>query len=155
MKILLAYSGSPGSMNLVENTVKRAKALGAEVHVVTSLAGHGELPREATAFFGGETPAPIQDRLVANRYTREIREAEEGLDRVGREFGKAGVPCETHVLIRGRSPARDIVEFAAKGGIDEVVIGVRRRSALGKMIFGSAAREIIAEAPCTVVSVRY
>jgi nucleotide-binding universal stress UspA family protein len=57
-------------------------------------------------------------------------------------------------LVLGNKPAEDIVDVAKSEGADLIVIGVRRRSSLGKLILGSNAQAIIMEAPCPVVTVR-
>ena len=48
-------------------------------------------------------------------------------------------------LVRARASAEEA---------DLIVIGVRRRSSLGKLILGSNAQAIIMEAPCPVVTIR-
>ena len=47
-----------------------------------------------------------------------------------------------------------LVEFADQNDIIEIVIGVRRRSKVGKLLFGSTAQYVILTAPCPVVSVK-
>ena len=63
-------------------------------------------------------------------------------------------PCETHLLMRGRTPCEDLVWFAEENQVEEIVIGVKRRSKVGKMVFGSTAQYVILNAPCPVVSVK-
>ena len=38
--------------------------------------------------------------------------------------------------------------------VEEIIIGVRRRSKVGKLLFGSTAQYVILNAPCPVVSVK-
>ncbi|MGW8186758.1 MAG: universal stress protein, partial [Desulfobacterales bacterium] len=57
-------------------------------------------------------------------------------------------------LVRGLSPGEDLVQFAKENRIDEIIIGVRRRSKVGKLVFGSTAQFVILNAPCPVVSVK-
>ncbi len=38
--------------------------------------------------------------------------------------------------------------------IDLIFIGVKKRSKVGKLVFGSTAQYVILEAPCPVVSVK-
>jgi nucleotide-binding universal stress UspA family protein len=57
-------------------------------------------------------------------------------------------------LVRGLRPGEDLVQFAKENGIDEIIIGVRRRSKVGKLVFGSTAQYVILNAPCPVVSVK-
>jgi nucleotide-binding universal stress UspA family protein len=57
-------------------------------------------------------------------------------------------------LVLGNRPVEDIVDVAKSEEADLIVIGVRRRSSLGKLILGSNAQAIIMEAPCPVLTVR-
>lgn len=57
-------------------------------------------------------------------------------------------------LVLGNKPVEDIVEVAKTEEADLIVIGVRRRSSLGKLILGSNAQAIIMEAPCPVLTIR-
>lgn len=57
-------------------------------------------------------------------------------------------------LVLGNKPVEDIVEVAKSEHADLIVIGVRRRSSLGKLILGSNAQAIIMESPCPVVTIR-
>ena len=40
---------------------------------------------------------------------------------------------DTHLLIRGMSPGEDIVAFAKEQEVDSIIIGVKRRSKVGKV----------------------
>ena len=48
----------------------------------------------------------------------------------------------------------DIVAFANEKQVDEIIIGVKSRSNLRKLLFGSTAQTVILEADCPVVTVR-
>ena len=67
---------------------------------------------------------------------------------------KEGIPCETHVLIRGVTPGADLVDYASDEKIDEIIIGLEKKSRVGKLFFGSNAQYIILEADCPVVSMK-
>jgi nucleotide-binding universal stress UspA family protein len=64
-----------------------------------------------------------------------------------------GLACDTHVVVSALSAGEDIVQFAEQNSIDLIVIGVRRRSKVGKLLFGSNAQLIILTAPCPVLTV--
>jgi len=57
-------------------------------------------------------------------------------------------------LISGLDFGEDIVEFAEQNKADEIIIGIRRKSKVGKLIFGSTAQYVILNASCPVVSVK-
>jgi nucleotide-binding universal stress UspA family protein len=56
--------------------------------------------------------------------------------------------------VRGLEAGEDLVQLADEHKADEIVIGVRRRSKVGKLIFGSTAQYVVLNASCPVVSVK-
>jgi nucleotide-binding universal stress UspA family protein len=46
------------------------------------------------------------------------------------------------------------VQFAEENKIDLIVVGIRRRSRVQKLVFGSNAQYAILEAPCPVLTVK-
>ena len=130
MKILVGYRGVNVGKDLLKEAVKRALASNGEVHVVTSMFGGG---------MGDE---------------EKIREAEENLVKAGQFLDEQGVKNETHLLIRGRTPGEDLVQYARENKCDEIVLAVKSRSKVGKLIFGSTAQYVILKADCPVLSIR-
>jgi nucleotide-binding universal stress UspA family protein len=66
----------------------------------------------------------------------------------------SGVPFEVRQLVRGFEPAEDLISIAESSGADLIVIGLRRRSPVGKLILGSNAQRILLDAPCPVLAVK-
>jgi len=131
MKIMVAYDNTNVSREAAAEAVKHAKAFGAEVHLVTSISGGAEVPKQTFD--------------LAERELNRIRE---------KRFVPDNIPCSTHVLFRGLTPGEDLVQFAQEKGIDELVMGVKRRSKVGKLLFGSTAQFVILRAPCPVLAVK-
>ena len=56
-------------------------------------------------------------------------------------------------LVNNLSPAVQLVEFAERYHVDEIIIGAPKRTRVGKLLFGSTAQYIVLNAPCPVVTV--
>ncbi len=81
-------------------------------------------------------------------------ESEEQLEEVRRELRDAGVEHEVRQLVRGMDPADDLVNVANEVTAEFIVIGLRRRSPVGKLILGSNAQRVLLDAPCPVLAVK-
>ena len=101
-------------------------------------------------------------RLVvinSDRGGREMTSAdavrhERGLDEVRAQLDRDGIENEVRQLVRGLEPAEDLIAVAEEVGADLLVIGLRRRTPVGKLILGSNAQRVLLEAPCPVLAVK-
>ncbi len=82
------------------------------------------------------------------------REAESELEGAAEEMKAAGAEVEVRQLVRGNEPAEDLIAVANETGADLIVIGLRRRTPVGKLILGSNAQRILLDAPCAVLAVK-
>lgn len=130
MKILIGYKGINIGQDLLKLGAEHAKAFNATVLVVTSMLEGTEREQE------------------------KILEAENNLDQAQVFFKNQGIACEKHLLIRGMEAGEDVVAFANEKEVDEIIIGVKSRSKVGKLLFGSTAQTVILEADCPVITVR-
>lgn len=131
MKLIVGYkSGTDQAENLLELTLKRALAFKAEVLIVTIL----------------EEGTQKEQTL--------INQAEAALETAKIHFVRKNIPCETHLLIRGIDPGDDLINFAKETKADEIIIGVKNRTKVGKLLLGSTAQAVILNAPCPVVSMK-
>ncbi|MEN8807210.1 MAG: universal stress protein [Desulfobacterales bacterium] len=130
MKILVAYDGSQVSEGAVKVAHKHGQAFKADIHIVTSLEQGPDLKKE------------------------DIDRAESKLEKLKAPFKADNINCETRAIVSVQSTGEDLVQFVKDSGMDEIIIGVKRRSKVGKLVFGSTAQYVILEAPCTVVAVK-
>lgn len=84
----------------------------------------------------------------------EARQFEVELDRIKARLDDEGIPHEVRQLVRGNEPAEDLIEVAEEIEASFIVIGLRRRSPIGKLILGSNAQQILLDAPCPVIAVK-
>ena len=80
----------------------------------------------------------------------EEQEADAFHDRLAEQ----GVEAEVLTLTAADEPADVIVAQAVASDARLVVIGMRRRSPVGKMLLGSTAQAVLFNAPCPVVTAR-
>jgi len=130
MKILVGYDESKSAENALKLAQKHAKAFNADIYIVTSLE---------------QSPTLKKD---------DIDRAESKLEKLRTSFKVDDIPCETQVSVSVQSPGEDLVNYAKDNDIDEIIIGVTKRSKVGKLVFGSTAQYVILEAPCPVAAVK-
>jgi nucleotide-binding universal stress UspA family protein len=75
----------------------------------------------------------------------DVRDGERALDVVENAVGEAG-SVERRQFVRGNEPVEDLLQAAREWDADEYVIGIRKRSPVGKMMFGSTAQHLLLEA---------
>ncbi len=128
MRILLAYDDSNAAKAAVQVTEEHAKAFAGYVYVVRSMS--------------------------ADLDHRQLEKARRELEEACAVFQGAGIEAEARLLVHGLGPGEDIVKFAQEQSIDQIVIGIKKTSRVGKLLLGSNAQYIILNAPCPVTTVR-
>lgn len=130
MKILAGFDGSNAAREAVAIAKRHAKRFNGEVFVVRFMRESHELH--------------LDDMEKADRELEDLKAG----------FEKENIPCEIRLKKTGLDAGEELVQFATQKGIDEIVIGVRKRSKVGKLLLGSTAQYVILQAPCPVVTVR-
>ncbi|GEA89113.1 universal stress protein [Cellulomonas cellasea] len=82
------------------------------------------------------------------------QETQTALDAVRSELTSRGIEHDVRVLARGRDVAEDLIGTAEEVGAGLIVIGLRRRSPVGKLILGANAQRILLDSPCPVLAVK-
>ena len=130
MKFLVAYNGTKEADAALEVAQTHAKIFNAKLVVLSSSeGGKGE---------------KIED----------INKLKQDLERIHKEMSDNGLDCEVEQLARGLTPGEDIVLYAEENDIDQIYVGIRKKSRTSKLILGSTAQFIILKAKCPVTSVK-
>ena len=130
MKIMVGFDGSKVAEAALELAAEHAQAFGAQILLVRSMVGGPEVPK------------------------RDFENSERELEYHKNEFKKKDIVCESLLSVRGMEPGEDLIKLAKEHSVDEIIMGVRRRSKVGKLVFGSTAQYVILNAPCPVVTVK-
>jgi len=130
MNILVAYDGTKEAKEAARLASRHAKAFNARITLAFSMVGGPEIPR------------------------KEFEHAEKELQAQEILLKEEGVACESLLSVRGLETGEDIVKLAEEKQAEEIVIGIQRKSKVGKLLFGSTAQYIILNASCPVVTVR-
>ncbi|MEQ4548609.1 universal stress protein [Nocardioides kribbensis] len=88
------------------------------------------------------------DALVDDRYA-----GPEALQQVERELAAAGVPFEVRQSVGG-DVADQVLQVTSEVDARLVVIGLRRRTPVGKLLMGSVDQRILLAATCPVLAVK-
>lgn len=131
MKMMVGYDGSELSQRALVVAQKRAKAMNAELHVFTA-GGNGD--SSGTKVKNTRLQTGLKDAAIM--------------------CTACGIECQIEMSDHNLSVAEDIVRYAVANNIDEIVIGLRKRSHIGKLLFGSTSRQVILEASCPVLTVK-
>lgn len=111
--------------------------------------------RAATLAAIGEAALRRGELLIlapaADQHTVEV-EAE--LATILEQAGTSGTAAGVRALQPNEDPADVLIDLSYEDDVELVVIGVRRRSRVGKLLLGSTAQRVILEAGCPVHSVK-
>ena len=128
--VVVGYVPKPEGEAAVAQGIAEAKLRGAKLIVVNSHRGGREYDDTASA-----------------RSEQNLAALEETLKGSGLEY-------DVRQLVRGFEPAEDLIGIAEDSKADLIVIGLRRRTPVGKLILGSNAQRILLDAPCAVLAVK-
>lgn len=128
MTILVAFVPRPEGHAAIEKGIELAKRNGETLIVVN--AGEG----------GHE-----KDAALANAVEMERIEA---------TIAAAGVQGEVKQFVRGNDAVEEIELMVTSRNVDLLIIGLRKRSAVGKLLLGSVAQELLMNISCPILAVK-
>ncbi|MDQ3344655.1 MAG: universal stress protein [Actinomycetota bacterium] len=122
--IVIGYVPKPEGDAALDKAIEEAKLRGAELIVVNSHRGSPE----------ADTDTDLGD--------------------VRAKLEASGVVFDIRQLVRGFEASEDLISVAESSSADLIVIGLRRRTPVGKLILGSNAQRVLLDAGCPVLSVK-
>ncbi|GAA1152049.1 universal stress protein [Nocardioides aquiterrae] len=128
--VVVGYVPKPEGEAALNHAVAEAKLRGAKLVVVNSHRGGSEFDADAST------------------------QAERDMNAVRRILDGSGVEYDVRQLVRGFEPAEDLISIAEANAAELIVIGLRRRSPVGKLILGSNAQRVLLDAHCPVLAVK-
>lgn len=94
------------------------------------------------------------DHVGRRTSPEDAARVEEDLARVREQLRRSGVEHDLRRPSPSPDPAEDIIAAAVESGAELIVIGLRRRTPVGKLLLGSNAQRILLDAPCPVLAVK-
>jgi nucleotide-binding universal stress UspA family protein len=128
--VVVGYVPKPEGEAAVAQGIAEARLRGAKLVVVNSHRGGRDYDERESA------------RSASDMSALEATLQESGLD------------YDVRQLVRGFEPAEDLISIAEDTEAELIVIGLRRRTPVGKLILGSNAQRILLDAPCPVLAVK-
>ena len=128
MNIVTGYIPTPEGVAAVDYAIEQAKASGATLTVVNT-GKDGD-------------------------YSSPVFASGQDLDALAAQLDAEGVAHQIVQPTDGSPAAASILAAAVEADADLIVIGIRRRSPVGKLITGSTAQAVLLNADCPVVAVK-
>ncbi len=128
MAIVVGYVPTPEGIAALDHAIDEAKLRKQRLVVVNSSRGESLVDKR---FASGAEWQSVEQRL-----------------------SEAGVEHELTQLVESKDAADQILRLADELNAELIVIGLRRRSPVGKLILGSQAQTILLEAECPVLAVK-
>ena len=128
--IVVGYIDTPEGLAALERAILEAQERRAALVIVNSQRGGTSLDRETA------------------------QQLDAAIDEVAERAREHGLVVRVRQLVRDADPASDLISVAVEEDADLIVIGLRRRSPVGKLILGSNAQSVLLDAPCPVLAVK-
>ena len=131
MKFLVCYNGTNEAKGALQTAQEHARIWNAKLEVVNAITRIEPLKHAA------------------------VKKMEETMGTAVKEIlGYDDPPYEVQLLLTDLTPGEQLLKFAEDQKMDQIFLGIERKSKVGKLLFGSTAQYVILHAPCPVVTIK-
>ncbi len=131
MKFMICFDGSEESIEALRAAQEHAKVWNAKLEVVNTIT-----------------------RVEPLKHS-DVKRAENKLEKQISELMEGDVPpYSVSLLLTDLTSGEQLVQFAEDEKIDQIFLGIIKKSKVGKFLFGSTAQYVILHSPCPVVTVQ-
>ena len=145
MRVLLAIDGSPFSQAAVTDVAERPWPNGTAVEILTVI--HSAVPMAID-------PALVIAAIHVDQTEEQRHLASALVDAAAKQIGRSAPDLAVTTRILEGTPKEVIVEEAAAWGATRIVLGSHGHGRFRRMMLGSVAGAVVANAPCSVEVVR-
>ena len=124
------------------------------VGFVPSPEGRAALQAAASAARLAGKPLVVVNSAHGGAYADSALAPQEELDGATDTIRQSGVEVDVRRLPHGQDPAEELLATVEAAAAELLVIGIRRRSAVGKLLLGSTAQRLLLQCPCPVLAVK-
>lgn len=137
MNIVTGVTSRPESRAALDRAVEEAQLRGATLHIVRTM---------------GEGLSENPEKLAG--WSRDLEAARQEGDEVVAKLAERGIDATYRVEPVERDAASTLLEVVEELDAALLVIGLRRRSPVGKLVLGSVSQDVLLGAECPVLAVK-
>lgn len=130
MKFLACYKDSSVSDDVIRLAQQHAKVWKANLEIVKAIKRDEPIPHSKL-------------KRLEDQFDYEVTDL----------FENIGLPYNKKMLVGNSEAGEQIIKYAEKENVDLIFVGIKKRSKLGKLLFGSTVQYIVLNAPCPVVTI--
>ncbi|MFA9430246.1 universal stress protein [Egicoccus sp. AB-alg2] len=135
MKVLVGVLDTPEGRAAVDAAADEVRRRDGELHLVVHVAS----PNDAQA---------------SRSFATDLEAARARAEAVAGPLRASGLVATVHAPVDTATPAEAILQVADEQDVDLIVLGLRRRSRVGKLVLGSNAQDVLLGAPVAVLAVK-
>ena len=131
MKMMVCYKALNDSRNSIQVAQKHAEKWQASLEIVTCLTREDPIKHSKL-------------KQMEEQFHSEINTLFDDMD----------IPYGMQFLVSTLEPGEQLLKFAERKDIDLLFVGIKKKSKVGKLLFGSTTQHVILNAVCPVVATK-